>query len=523
MLCLGLTHLGTFGMGQAVAPWLALYFVYAYQLPLGPAAMLGSIGLLAGMLFRPLGGVLVARRVFSAIALMRVGTLLTCLALGILALPMHVLPLVGIGIALLSFGTTLPYAAVFNEAGRIGKLTGLGTGTAQGVVSLLSTPASSLGPPLIGLLVVQEGGTSSFSVAFGVLALVVLLTISTALLAGPALAHVTARSGRPRNTNTQQNRPFVAEKTVQVPQDRNRNTQLEAALLHLQGRTQQLLPGTLPLIATFGSLANTGFGERAVYTADATTIEHLLEAGGLPLLLPTPLSQEGTLDVPVEKQGFQHTFDQLIWPFFCQLLAQQIRGICFSENLDLHGEHGDAHTVPFDGKAFTQVETQQESKRLLRSIALLAWLIGVPILEGGQEIQSLQTKGRRTDSGRFRPAVNYDVDLSSTPWHEANDTGYSAFIAACAAYTPPALEALQPFRRELCDWLSQREQALLHQMPLLQGSSNTRTVPREHPAPRSMASDSWAAARLRTRQQKLRDIRGRRKTSVPWQPAFGAM
>src|SRR5258706_3065348 len=88
-LCLGLVHLGTLGLGQALAPWLALYFAARYALPLGLAAALGSIGLFAGILFRPLGGVLLARRVCGAVALMRIGTVLACTGVLLLALPAH--------------------------------------------------------------------------------------------------------------------------------------------------------------------------------------------------------------------------------------------------------------------------------------------------------------------------------------------------------------------------------------------------------------------------------------------------
>jgi nitrate/nitrite transporter NarK len=75
---IGLVHLGTLGLGQAIAPWLAVYFALSYGLPLDLAAMLGAVGLLAGMLFRPLGGLLLSRKVFTHSALMRAGTTLAC-------------------------------------------------------------------------------------------------------------------------------------------------------------------------------------------------------------------------------------------------------------------------------------------------------------------------------------------------------------------------------------------------------------------------------------------------------------
>ncbi len=75
---IGLVHLGTLGLGQAIAPWLAVYFALSYGLPLPIAAMLGAVGQLSGMLFRPLGGMLLSRRVFTHSALMRAGTAIAC-------------------------------------------------------------------------------------------------------------------------------------------------------------------------------------------------------------------------------------------------------------------------------------------------------------------------------------------------------------------------------------------------------------------------------------------------------------
>lgn len=86
---IGFVHLGTLGLGQAIAPWLAVYFALSYGLSLTIAAMLGAVGLLAGMLFRPLGGMLLSRRVFTHSSLMRVGTALVCVGIVLLALPLH--------------------------------------------------------------------------------------------------------------------------------------------------------------------------------------------------------------------------------------------------------------------------------------------------------------------------------------------------------------------------------------------------------------------------------------------------
>src|SRR5713101_7077044 len=187
---LGLVHCGTLGLGQAIAPWLALYLAMSYGMPIGVAAVIGAWGLLAGMLFRPLGGWLLSRERCGHVFLLRTGTLLACSGVILLALPQHVPLLSAWGITLLASGTTLPYAAVFDQAGRIGKTCALGPGTAQGVVSVISAPASAFGPPLIGVLL-ERGG--SFTPAFGAFILVGLLAITAAVLVGPALKRALRR------------------------------------------------------------------------------------------------------------------------------------------------------------------------------------------------------------------------------------------------------------------------------------------------------------------------------------------
>src|SRR5258706_1252744 len=279
-LCLGLVHLGTLGLGQAIAPWLALYFAARYALPLGLAAALGSIGLFAGILFRPLGGVLLARRVCGAVALMRMGTVLACTGVLLLALPAHLALVAGVGMALFAFGTTFPYAGVFSEAGRVGRRSGLGTGTTQGVVSLLSAPASALGPPLIGLLVQREG---SFSLALGALALTGVLAIPAALLAGPVLT----RAWKTRQTSGTATRGRdVHAYGLPAPARLDPDARLPSALAQftkaVSHEQQTSAPPARPMIVMPSFLSQGGDGHPTLVDTDALTVQRLLEAGSMP-------------------------------------------------------------------------------------------------------------------------------------------------------------------------------------------------------------------------------------------------
>src|SRR5712692_1876327 len=279
---LGLVHFGTLGLGQAIAPWLALYLAMSYGMPVGVAAAIGAWGLLAGMLFRPLGGWLLSRGRCGHVFLLRTGTLLACGGVILLALPLHVPLLTAWGITILACGTTLPYAAVFDQAGRIGKTRALGPGTAQGVVSVISAPASAFGPPLIGVLLERSG---SFSVAFGALTLVGLLALTAAILAGPMLKRV-SRLREPL-TPLSATQPHTRDQHRLRGKDLDAYVQSEMARIRTQHR-QQFPPPDRPTIAIPGFFALSREKSDSTSSIGATTIRRLFRAGGTPLVLPLP-------------------------------------------------------------------------------------------------------------------------------------------------------------------------------------------------------------------------------------------
>ncbi len=143
---LGLSHMGTFGLGNAMAAWIAVYLAHQYGLSLGLAAFTG---------------------------------------VAFLALPLHLPFLVVAGMALIAMGATIPYTSVFNEAAR---LRDVGKGVAQGLVSVISVPTVILGPPLIGFLFENTG---NFSLAFGSILLFSAIAVTSSFLAGPAVSRET--------------------------------------------------------------------------------------------------------------------------------------------------------------------------------------------------------------------------------------------------------------------------------------------------------------------------------------------
>ncbi len=251
-----------------------------------------------------------------------------------------------------------------------------------------------------------------------------------------------------------------------------RDAQLEATLLHVKGRTH-LRRQRLPLIAIFGTLATKrGQGEHAIYTTDATSIEQLLKAGGLPVLLPPPLPlqpQAGTMHTPADAESFRQTFDRLIWPCFCQLLAQQINGLYVGESLDAQVERA----APSIGRASNCQTAMQASMKLQRSVALLAWLVGIPVLGGGQEVQRCM-QAKDTRAGTTRSWATLDLEREPKQKQQASSAMLSDFIAACATAEPPPPEALQPLQREICDWLYQTDRHSSRGRPASGGGQASR-------------------------------------------------
>lgn len=180
---LGLSHMGTFGVGNAIAAWIAVYLISRYGISLGLAATFGSFGLIAGAIIRPLGGFILERKLVDAIALLRLGTILSALGVVLLVLPLRQPILALLGLSVLALGSTLPYTSVFDSAARLETVS---KGVAQGLLSVIACQTLLWGPPLIGYLYQETG---AFTLPFGSVLLFSAIAINASFLAGPAFRH----------------------------------------------------------------------------------------------------------------------------------------------------------------------------------------------------------------------------------------------------------------------------------------------------------------------------------------------
>ncbi len=480
---LGLVHFGTLGLGQAIAPWLAVYLAVTYGIPIGVAAMIGGLGLLIGMCFRPLGGWLLSRGRCGHVVLLRMGTLLACSGVILLALPLHIPLVTAWGITWLSCGTTLPYAAVFDQAGRIGKTRALGPGTAQGVVSVISAPASAFGPPLIGVLLERSG---SFTAAFGTLTLVGMLAITAAVLAGPALK----RASRRREPLTTRSAPPFQTRDQRRLGGKDLDAYIWSEMARIRAqRSPQFPPPDRPTIAIPGSFAPPCAQDDSSSNIGGTTIRRLFRAGGTPLVLPLPCPQGSPCDLS-DAVGFQHVFDTILWPLCSQLLLLRVRGICLSAGKD-----------PLVG----DVQAPDRWKDILQDALLrFARLLGMPVLIKRGNEQGWQV--RQWDEGAMRPdARGLEAERPARPVGRSEELPalFSTFIAAARVCAPPPLEALDPLRAALCDWLQWHSGMLLRQMSRFQVTSRhgRKGVQQSTPARRYTKDDLLERKRTRIRQR----------------------
>jgi cyanate permease len=419
LLRLGLIHQGTFGIGQTLAPFLALLFV-GWGLALPQAALVGGLGLVAGMLFRPLGGFLLSRRIFGASTLLRLGTALLCTGLVLLAFS-HLAGVagIGIGVALSLCGLTLPYATVLREAARIGEEVGAGPGTAQGVVSVLSAPMSAFGPALFGRLIGPQA--PGFSAAFAVLLVPALLSALCAWLAGPARSSAQARA----------------------PVDADPGATIRRALAR---RTSPAPMGQTPVIALLDDQDRLS--------------QALLVAGSFPVLVPCtspafsgeppPHPVDEAFALLLEERVFRRCFDQILWPLLLHLVSMRVQGLCLT-------------TAATPARAAgSSVSWHQVVERYL---VLCAWVLQMPCSASSGEwsARSAQVSLPTREAPRSASTANWIVWRKESGEGEiAHETRLAAFLSACAAYTPPEPGELVRLRETLSRWLRRCDQTFLH-------------------------------------------------------------
>lgn len=160
---LTMAHTGTFGLAILVGTWITTFLSRDLGLSLTVAGGLGSAVLVAGILSRPLGGILIDRRWISARTMIRMSLLAGTVGLGLLALPGRPVWAALVALLLLGIMLNLPYAAVMNTANAAVPAS---PGAAIGIVGGGSLILIATGAPIMGVL---YASTKSFLFAFGLL------------------------------------------------------------------------------------------------------------------------------------------------------------------------------------------------------------------------------------------------------------------------------------------------------------------------------------------------------------------
>jgi MFS family permease len=168
---LSFVHMCGFGLAMVMATWAAVFLVHDQGLPLQQASLLGSLVLLGGVVWRPLGGALVDRHVIGSLRLMRLALVVAIGGLVWLALGWGGLAGAVLGLLVVGLGTGLPYAAVFNGAALSVPES---PASAQALVGWAGAFLVLLGPPVVGALLEATG---SFAAGYLVLAAFVLATL----------------------------------------------------------------------------------------------------------------------------------------------------------------------------------------------------------------------------------------------------------------------------------------------------------------------------------------------------------
>lgn len=144
---LGWVHCAGFGMALVVGNWLPKLIVDRYGLPLDHAGVVAALSMVGALVARPVGGWLMGARNWSRRAIFVAGTGTAAAGLLVLAPGWIPLPVAGVAVGLLGFGTGMPYAAVFAGASAFYREL---AGAAQGLVSMIATMFVVLVTPLAG-------------------------------------------------------------------------------------------------------------------------------------------------------------------------------------------------------------------------------------------------------------------------------------------------------------------------------------------------------------------------------------
>jgi MFS family permease len=188
---LSAAHMASLGLNAVVANWTVTLLTRAGGLSLGVAGLASALTLTAGIVGRPLGGVLARRRPDRRRELVA-ASLVAGAAGTALLVPARPLPLVFVAATLVGLGAGLAFAAVFAAAASLRPDS---PGAAVGFVNMAGNMVIVVGTPLLGLAFALPGeGRIGFAAAAAVWAAAVLALPSASELAEKGVTE-SARAG----------------------------------------------------------------------------------------------------------------------------------------------------------------------------------------------------------------------------------------------------------------------------------------------------------------------------------------
>jgi EmrB/QacA subfamily drug resistance transporter len=220
-------------------------------------------------------------------------------------------------------------------------------------------------------------------------------------------------------------------------------------------------------------------------------MQQILSAGAIPILLCSKTLPEGNAaDILSNDDLFRQTLALAIQPLLYTLITHRIQGVYLLQEPGC-GERTYADALPAlaasNGHNKAGEPQRQPSEMweqvIAQRLALLAWSIGIPVLEAGPAMPCSPTTGLSPCmAATGGPHTWLSLPAGPQEEREAVETMVTKLVTTCLTYSSISLERLATEMAALCGWLRQRDKTLLRQIspPVEKIPSPARASGTEH-------------------------------------------